>query len=302
MGDYFLPRGTVRFGNLYREILYANPAIELEANSVNRYRDTIIVTGDTEGGSLQDLVIFDRSDEGGSRVILASEAELSENPSTGGVLTLGLSDVFGHTVAPQRRGSFDYFSSRRMEYNILLRDISFSVDNLSPREMSTAAVYRGIVERRRELAEREAAHRRELLQRRGELRALYYGEVGAGGEPFPEEEARSLLQRIEELEGREFTSSTLQMYRLEFHKKIAIPFGCIAFIVFAFPFGSFTGRGGRSVGFGIGLLVSVIYWAMLFAGQTLGTRFDVSPLLAMWAPNAVLMLIGLVTYRVRFRL
>jgi lipopolysaccharide export system permease protein len=325
MGDYFLPRGTVRFGNLYREILYTNPAVELEPNSVNRYRDTVIVTGDTEAGTIEDLVIFDRSDKGGSRVILSSTARLRQNAATGGVITLGLSDVFGHTVSSKQRGSYDYFSSESMEYNILLRDISFSVDNLSPREMSSADVYSGIVERRRELQQKRGENRRETYRHLGELRALYYGAAFPGSAPdrpagsgfpsaasengrerdgLPEEfsaRAESLLSQVHNLERRSFSSSTLQVYRLEFHKKIAIPFGCIAFIVFAFPFGSFTGRGGRSVGFGIGLLLSVFYWAMLFAGQTLGLRFDVSPLLAMWAPNIILISIGAVLYRVRFR-
>src|SRR6056297_3399786 len=29
MGDFFLPRGTLSFGKLYREILYSNPALEI---------------------------------------------------------------------------------------------------------------------------------------------------------------------------------------------------------------------------------------------------------------------------------
>lgn len=307
MGDYFLPRGTVRFGQLYRQILYANPEVELEANSVNRYRDTVIVTGDTKEGTIHDLVIFDRSDEGGSRVILAQQARLAERGETPGVITLGLEEVFGHTVPTKRRGRFDYFSSRNMQYNILLRDISFSVDNLSPREMSSADVYRGIAERRKNLAERKRENRRDLYRRQGSLRSLYYDASFGGSRSTVQttgdftSRADHLLDQIRYLQEREFHSSSLQVYRLEFHKKIAIPFGCIAFVVFAFPFGSFTGRTGRSGGFGIGLLVSVIYWAMLFAGQTLGLRYEVSPALAIWAPNIVLTALGLVGYRLRFR-
>ena len=317
MGDYFLPRGTVRFGNLYREILYSNPAVELEPNSVNRYRDTVIVTGDTEGGVISDLVIFDSSDKGGDRVILSSEAQLGKTAPAGGVITLGLQDVFGHTVSSKQEGSYDYFSSERMEYNILLRDITFSVDNLSAREMSSADVYRGIVERREELDERRRQNRLSIARSQDELRELYYsaafGSVSdvsrsqaqktgkTEAEQFTQE-APALLRQIREGEQRSFRSSTLQVYRLEFHKKLAIPFGCIAFIVFAFPFGSFTGRGGRSVGFGIGLIVSVFYWGMLFAGQTLGLRSNLSPLLAMWAPNLVLLTLGIIAYRLRLRL
>ena len=316
MGDYFLPRGTVRFGNLYREILYSNPAVELEPNSVNRYRDTVLVTGDTEGGVINDLVIFDSSDKGGSRVIQSSEARLEKNAPAGGVITLNLQEVFGHTVSSKRKGSYEYFSSEQMEYNILLRDITFSIDNLTAREMSSADVYRGIVKRREELKERRRQNRISIQRSTAELRELYYesafGFAAGTSETQTQRnriekaeqltrEARPLLRQIREREQRTFQNSSLQVYRLEFHKKLAIPFGCIAFIVFAFPFGSFSGRGGRSVGFGIGLIVSVFYWGMLFAGQTLGLRSNLSPLLAMWAPNIVLLTLGILAYRLRLR-
>ena len=37
-----LPLGTMKFNTLYREILYSNPALELESNSIKRYQDRII--------------------------------------------------------------------------------------------------------------------------------------------------------------------------------------------------------------------------------------------------------------------
>src|SRR6056297_817555 len=50
MGDYFLPRGTINFGKLYRKILYSNPALELEPYSVKQDQDTTVVTGEVDSG------------------------------------------------------------------------------------------------------------------------------------------------------------------------------------------------------------------------------------------------------------
>ena len=89
-----------------------------------------------------------------------------------------------------------------------------------------------------------------------------------------------------------FGDRSLQIYLLEFHKKFSIPAGCLAFVIFAFPVGYFARRSGRSIGFGIGLIVSVLYWSLLFAGQTLGLRLDFSPFWSMWLPNILLVLMG----------
>jgi lipopolysaccharide export system permease protein len=92
---------------------------------------------------------------------------------------------------------------------------------------------------------------------------------------------------------------TLQLYWIEFHKKLAIPIGCLAFMFFAFPAGLIPKRSGRMVGFGLGLLIALLYWALLFAGQTLGLRFQFSPLLSMWIPNLAVLLLGLSIYIIR---
>jgi lipopolysaccharide export system permease protein len=79
------------------------------------------------------------------------------------------------------------------------------------------------------------------------------------------------------------------MHQLEFHKKFSIPFSCLIFVLFAFPTGMLARRSGRAVGFGLGLMVSTLYWGMLFVGQTLGIRLQIPPPLAMWLPNSVIL-------------
>src|SRR6056297_4243826 len=96
MGDYFLPRGTINFGKLYRKILYSNPALELEPYSVKQYQDTTLITGEVDSGMIEDLVIIDTTEKGEQRIILSRRALLREETEQAGVIGLHLSDVFGH--------------------------------------------------------------------------------------------------------------------------------------------------------------------------------------------------------------
>ena len=81
-----------------------------------------------------------------------------------------------------------------------------------------------------------------------------------------------------------------------------MPFGCFAFVILAFPLGLLAKRSGKSVGFGIGLFVSVLYWGMLFVGHTmLGLRLNFSPFLSMWIPNFIIVFTGTIFIIIRGR-
>ncbi|MFO7782527.1 MAG: LptF/LptG family permease [Spirochaetia bacterium] len=300
MKDYFLPLGTIRFVNLYRELLYSNPRLELEPHSVIRYRDSTLVTGNVDGEGIDDLVIIEAREGGERRVISADQARLSEEGPAPGVLSLELEDVFSQQGRAGEGGGYEYFSATSMVYNVLLRDITFSVRSPGPREMSSVDVYSVIREKRAELAERRRTHEASVTRERSALYRDYlsasgmgvYGEDGARRPP-PSSELGTRLESLQRSGSRVIRDRSLQIYWIEFHKKFSIPFACLAFTVFAFPVGLLTRRSGRSVGFAVGLMVAVVYWAMLIAGQTLGTQqLSYSAFLSMWAPNLLLLGLG----------
>ncbi|MFO7850477.1 MAG: LptF/LptG family permease [Spirochaetia bacterium] len=302
-GDYFLPRGTIAFGRLYREILFTNPALEFEPYSVHSYGGTTFITGKVHAKSVEDMIIIDSAEGGEKRVIVAEEATIGESEEQRGVVSLSLDSVTGHSVPPKRRDDYDYFEAESMKYNILLRSMSFSLSSLTPREMGSLDVYTEIVEKRKDLEEKKEERRREAAKRRFSLEKEYYRYLSSdeGLPPPPLNSLSETLASLEEFEQRPLYDRSLNNHILEFHKKIAIPFGSLAFVFFAFPLGGITRKTGRTVGFGLGLFVSVIYWAMLFAGQTLGLRMYIDPALAMWIPNILIVAAGLLLYRIRSR-
>lgn len=298
MGDYFLPRGTIGFGRLYRKILYSNPTLELDPYSVREYRDSTLITGGIDKGVISDLMILDSTDDGDQRIILAERAELQENIDQRGVVGLRLSGVFGHILTPKQQGNHSYFSADEMIYNILLRDINLSFTSLTPREMSSIDVYREIQIKKTALQEREGQYTRNNAAAAHVLLQDYYQQT-LGPEDLDMTGLSANLESYQNKLHHDISSRSLRIHQLELYKKMAIPFGCFAFVFFFFPAGTFSKKSGRSVGFGIGLIVSVIYWALLFAGQTLGIRMNVSPAAAMWFPNAVIISVGLLLYKLR---
>lgn len=298
MNDYFIPLGNLNFGRLYRKVLLTNPGLELESFSVKRYQDAIIITGSVDRNQISNLIIIDETSEKNKRIISASEASLTANSAQRGVISLQLKDVFSHTPESNKNKEYEYFESVKMDYNILLSDISVAISNPGPREMSSVDVYAVLVEKWAEQAIKEAQHRESVARSEYELSQWYrYGvELTAFGAMPQKQLLRNVeTTNVEYLSMRDKTirDRTTHTYELELHKKFSLPFSCFVFIIFAFPVGLYTKKSGRSVGFGIGLFVSILYYGMLFAGQNFGFRLSFSPFLSMWLPNFAILGLGM---------
>ena len=298
--DVLLPAGTMRFNTLYREILYSNPALELESYSIKRYRDRVIATGKVEAGTIEDIEIFDTDEKKNRRTITASKGVLDKNYGGGGVISLRLYDVVSIVSDQKRRGFYEYSLADTMEYNILLKDISLAVHSLTPREKSIRDILTVIKEKRAQLALRVQHNQNELERIELDMNSVYLNTFLAGKTSLSKD-IRTKQEQLSAAKNREIRDRSLQMHLLEFHKKIALPAACVIFLLFAVPAGILTRKGGRSIGFGIGLFVCIIYWGFLFAGQTLGIRSNLSPWIAIWIGNMIIMLAGIALLIVRSR-
>lgn len=288
MNDYFLPLGTINYAKLYRRMVSASPALELGPYAVKRYRDTVIVTGPVEGDDIRDLVILDSAPGGGSRVISASRARLSDRGDASGTILLSLEGVFVQESSPAKPERFEYSEASRMDYHIALASFADFGSGIGPREMSSRDLLKEIRVKEAALASRLEGRAEELRAKETELMAAY---EAAALRPDGLYQAMARLSALADayraLEGRPLRDRSLDIYRLEYYKKFSIPAGALAFVFLAFPLGARARKSGRGVGFGVGLLVSLAYWGLLIGGQTLGLRSRISPFWAMWAPNAL---------------
>ena len=303
IGDYFIPLGTIRFTELYREVLFSNPALALEPYTVKYYQDSILITGDVSERTIDEILIIDKDSEKNRRVILAQNAELLKGDTQGGIISLNLDSVISHTTPQKVRGEFDYILSQQMVYNILLKDISLSMRNPGPREMSTRDVYAVIQEKREDLKERQETYLMELQDMEHRFLSFYREivERGMAIQQNEKEELKKLIEEIKKFRTKKILDRVLQSYEVEFQKKIALPFACFTFVFLAFPVGLFTKRSGRTVGFGIGILISILYYGILFAGQTLGYRVLLNAVVAVWSPNIILFLVGIIMFLGRLK-
>jgi len=80
---------------------------------------------------------------------------------------------------------------------------------------------------------------------------------------------------------------------MEIHKKISIPFACIALAILAVPLGVQSLSARKSSGLGIGLIAFLVYYLMLSAGLVFGEAGLYPPVIGMWMPNIIMGGLGL---------
>ena len=294
--DYLLPLSNLRMNRIFRTIVYSNPRIELEQYSINRQEDLTTVTGAISGSAFQNFTVFDKTEDGKRRVIFARQAELKQGEESG-VITILLSDVLIQLTDPKDAGEFEYSTVERMEYNMPVRNIQTSLQSPGPREMSSVDVWTAIVAKRAILADRvrEWESQRARLEQNLRLELRYGRETLVDSLAVARRRLASPAAALASLEShlaKPARDRTLEYYEFEFHKKFSLPFACAVFFVFAFPVGFLARRSGRAVGFGIGLIVSIMYWGLLVAGQTLSPKLATAAGLAAWIPDAVVLFLA----------
>ena len=296
--DILLPAGTIQFARLYRRILVSTPALELQPNSVKRFRDTVVVMGPVNGREIDNILILDRTGDGQRRVIMAQSAELRDAGRDG--LSLDLSNVFVKSSREIVRNDYDYAFSSFLRYWVPQEDFIQALTAIGPREMSSVDLRREIVVRTQDQQQRiDGRNTRVLAQALNLENSLRMGSQDASWNR--RESYSNVFAREYQAVAAMRAERGLLIHRLEFYKKFSIPFGALTFVFLAVGLGLLAKKSGLAVGFVFGLVISFIYWALLLAGQTVGIGFGHSPFWSMWLPNILALSIGLVLCLVRIR-
>jgi lipopolysaccharide export system permease protein len=88
------------------------------------------------------------------------------------------------------------------------------------------------------------------------------------------------------------TSRSVNAYAVEIHKKFALAVACFVFVLLGAPIALRFPRGGVGLTIGVSLFVFALYYVCLIAGESLGKRGLIAPVVAMWAANLLFSLVA----------
>ena len=319
--DYILPESNHALKNLLLDISRKSPTLQ--------FREVVVNEIDTEGGfetffltaeridpasnTLEEVTIFDGNDPERPRTTYAARGQMAFNEARTD-LYLTLFDGVVHEVQRDRAGGFQrlYFE----EQIVPLRDVGNELErnvgsDRSDREMSFGLLAENARDREGELNElkTESIDKAVIAVRiaLGEPvdDSVLVGSVSADRRERLFAQNTSLFAR--DLVTQELVTSsrsrasrgealaqTINRFKVEFHKKLAIAFACMVFTLIGPPLALRFPRGGVGMVVGTSTAIFGVYWAGLIGGESLADRQFADPAVTMWLSNAVFLALALV--------
>lgn len=98
-----------------------------------------------------------------------------------------------------------------------------------------------------------------------------------------------LLKEIDDYRAKKLPTYFLEN---EYWMRLVLALAPIVFAVVAVPLGILTERGGRTIGFGLSLLVLFGYYLLLVTGINVGEKGYLEPRYILWLPNVSMLVLG----------
>ena len=143
VNDYLLPLGTIKYNQLYRQIMRSNPTVVLEPNSVKQIGKSTVVIGDVNDSEVSDIIFFSKNESGEETVIVAGESVLTGARNQGVLLQLDMSESMMTTFDTKNFSNYDVLSAEKTILNIFDSTVT-GRGGKNPREMTFYDLYREI--------------------------------------------------------------------------------------------------------------------------------------------------------------
>jgi lipopolysaccharide export system permease protein len=295
VADILMPYSASQYQQLYIQLLTKSPGVELKSNSSNVYNDFLITNGDVKDNNIDDIVLLSttnndvsllaKSDKGKLNYIDINQLIYSLDLDQPTLLISDLKDPNNWQLSTSDKGIY------YIDFSSSLNKISASL----PSNLSSVDLLTKINKNKPILSQNQDnafLDRSSLILNLSKNYATNKISSNININNFVDD--YNYIQQIN-LRPIDFY---LQYYRAEFYKKFALSAACFFFIFITIPLSYMKFKHGRLVGFGLSMLIAVLYWYMILIAQLRTFSYAFNPLFLMWAPNIIVLLIAIVLIRV----
>jgi lipopolysaccharide export system permease protein len=298
--NYVVPETNHRLANLLVSIHRKKPALQLrDGVFMNDIKGYSILVNKSMGSEIEGVTISKLVENKPAQTIRAERGELFF-AGDGSTLVIKLFNGEIHDV--DEKDPKRYLRLRFSEHTLNIPEAGSDLVRIDreyrgEREMSIGDLRAEIDKYRKKLDDQQREVTEVVKQSAGQISSLSAeaasSDESKSGTPIvsaigsAQERLRNLKTQASSYRRR------MRSLSVEAHKKVAISFACMVFVLLGIPIGVRTKEGGAGSGMVISIMFFAVYYAFLSAGEKLADRGYILPSVSMWAANLVLGAIGL---------
>ena len=284
-----LPDTNHMLKNLMIKANYRRPVTAIIPGTFNTMKNYTIYAKERRDDQLYDIIIYNRENTKFPQTITAKRGEIFL-ANGGNSLTAVLYN--GQLHERDRQNSAKYQISEFKKFTLNLPDLGYKMneggsDYRGDRELSSKAM--------QEIIDRKVKQITIVDEEIIGINAAI--EIDRPDSLTSRTAYRELKKNYNKLSMKKDKVKTLQAdirkYQVEIHKKYAIAFACLIFVLVGAPVGMMTRTSGVGMAFSVSSFVFLIYYGALTLGEELADKGIVSPFLAMWISNIVFGIVGI---------
>jgi len=278
----YLPNQNHKLKNLMIKIAYYKPMTIIKAGEFTTVMDYTIFAKSNNESVLGDVIIYDRSQSRFPRMVFANEGRIVQMDK-GNSLQITLNDGEMHERNDREQGKYQI--RRFKSFTVNIRNIGNEMDFFesgfrSDREMTESQLRKAINEKKAELAG--------IATESGKLQSSLSSLEAEAPGFYRDNDIRRTKVMLQMSKDRESdVSEALRSMQVEYHKKYALSFAIIIFILIGMPLGLMTRSSGIGMAFSVSSVIFLIYYVALNGGEQLADKGYMSPFLSMWISNFV---------------
>ena len=322
--DQVLPEANHRLKDLLIDLGRKSPTFQLREQVVNEIQaadglNPVYLTAtriDNVTNRLENVVIYDSENSGAHRTTYADSGSMAFNPSrTDLFLTLHHGIVL--ETDPDHPGAFRELAFTKQI--VPLRNVGNELERRAAegdrgdREMTTTMLRDAVNLRQDEIENvekesREQARTAVLVALKHVTLAAAMGPPSSGNltedppSPGPTEQSVTFLSDpvVDEnatnaratAAHRDALQQRIHQYEVEIYKKYALSFACVVFVLVGAPLAVRFPRGGLGLVIAASSAIFAVSWGGLIGGENLADRGIAPPMIAMWTPNVIFLIVG----------
>ena len=285
---WFLPNTNFKLKNLMLKIAYYKPMTIIKENEFTTFMDYTVFAKGNNDSLLTDVLIYDRSQSRFPRTVFAKTGNVIQMDN-GNSLQIILNNGELHERNEKEPGKYQKTNFSR--YVINVRNLGnrtdfFETGYRSDREMTFGQIITSLKSNKQELE----AKNKEVTNLEQRLKIIELSPIGFSRNV----EVRRLQAMRQIAKDRSLElGEIIRSLQVEFHKKFAISFAIIIFIMVGVPLGLMTRTSGIGMAFSVSSVIFLVYYVALNSGESLADKGYMPPFMAMWLSNIVFFVLSL---------